>query len=139
MTTPPDLAACQSLIDEGGELQWRQVHPKFVDGDVIAREAFVGTPEATDEVSTTRASVVSGEEAYRHHSDHRGLQTAGSWGIAVHEAQDAQCRVVDDSNCEGVDTPGHSFLDMRDLSKSERRKARNEWAAIATARGRSFP
>lgn len=139
MSTPPNLTACQSLVDTDDELQWRQVHPNFVDGDVVAREAFVGTPGATDEVSTTRASAVSGEEAYRYHSEQLGLGSAGSWGIAADEVQAEQCRVVDDSDCQGVDTPGHSFIDMRSLTKSERRKARTKWASIATKRGRTYP
>lgn len=139
MTPELDLDECQSAVDDGDECQWRQVHPRFVDGTVVSREAFVGTPGASDEISTVRAAVATAEAAYRHHCEVLGLEASGTWAITVAEATQANCQIVDDAACDGVDTPGHSFVDMRALSKSARRTARTELAARATARGRMHP
>ena len=139
MTLQPELESCEFLLEDGDEDQWRQIHPRFLDGDVVSREAFVGTSGASEEVSTTRSSTVTAEEAYRHHSENLKLRTGGSWPVAVDEVGKVGSRVVDDSGCDGVDTPGHSFLDLRGLSKVDRRRARTQLAAHATARGRSFP
>jgi hypothetical protein len=136
--TQPDLEDCQSVLEDGEEDQWRQVHPNFLDGDVVAREAFVGTPGATDEISTARAAVVSAAEACRHHRQTLKLETTGSWPVSVDAANSAGARVIDDSQCEGIATPGHSLIDMRGMTKSDRRKARTELAAHTTARGPSF-
>lgn len=139
MTLDADLDECQTLVEDGEEKQWRQVHPRFIDGEVVSREAFVGTPGASDQVSTARASITTSEEAYRHHREGLGLESDGTWAVTVAEAGEADCRVVDDSACDGVDTPGHSFIDMRGLSKAARRTARTRLAAWATARGRMHP
>lgn len=139
MTPDADLDGCQLIVEDGDESQWRQIHPRFVDGDVISREAFVGTPGASDEVSTARASVTTSEAAYRHHREELGLESCGTWAVTVTEVGEAGCRVIDDAACEGVDTPGHSFLDMRGLSRAARRTARTELATRATTRGRMHP
>jgi hypothetical protein len=136
--TKPDLKECQIILEDLDEDQWRQVHPRFVDGDVVSREAFVGTPGASDEVSTARGAVVSAAAACEHHRQTLGLETAGSWPLSVDQVDRSHSRVVDDSACEGVETPGHSFIDLRGLSKGERREARTALAAHATIRGPSF-
>lgn len=138
MSTGPEPEDCQSILDDPLEDQWRQIHPTFLDGDVVAREAFVGTPGATDEVSTARGALVSAASACTYHRHVLKLETAGSWPVTVSAVTEAGARVIDDSSCDGVDTPGHSFIDLRGLSKAERRRARSELAARATVRGPSY-
>jgi hypothetical protein len=143
MTQPSGDPSCRVRVEDDDELQWRQVHPRYLEkranGPLVSRDAFVGTPAATREVSTARSSVVSAEEAYEYHRDQLGLKTEGAWAVSVREATSVGCPVVDDSECDGVNTPGHSFIDMRALNKSDARKARNELATRANERGRSFP
>ncbi len=137
--TWPDLNQCEAPLDKRKEVQWRQVHPNFVDRGVVARDAFVGTPDATGEVSTVRSATRSAEDAYTFHTVALALSSAGSWGVTVAEADQTGCRCVDDVECEGVDTPGHSYVDMRGLAKASRKVARTELAAVATARGCQHP
>lgn len=135
----PDLTACEFLIEEPSELEWRQVHPTFEEDAVVSTDAFVGSGDSTREVSTARSATSSAEEAFRFHTEERALQSAGTWAVSVSEAVDADCRCIDDSECEGVETPSHSYIDMRALSKAERTAARVALAAAATDRGRRFP
>lgn len=83
-------------------------------------------------------SRISGDRFIHAFSTETGLATAGSWPVSVARVDEVEGRVIDDSACEGVETPGHSFIDLRGLSKSERRKARTELAAYVTARGPSY-
>lgn len=129
------LAECESKIDDVDELQWRQVHPRFVDGDVVSQEAFVGTPGATDEVSSTRSSGVTAAQAYAHFVNVLELSSAGTWAVTVGEVEHGGARCVDDAGCEGQETPAHSYLDLRHLSKAQRKAVRAHLAAAATARG----
>ena len=130
---------CKEVVDADGELQWRQVHPKFVDGGLVSRDAFVGTPAARGEVSTARSSIVTAADAYDFHRNTLSLESAGTWGVTVAEVGLTQCLVIDDSQCDGVDAPGHSYIDMTDLSRAESRKARSVLASLATDRGRRHP
>jgi hypothetical protein len=101
----------------------------------LARDAFVGTSDATREPSITRSSKVTAEVAHRHYVDVLNLESAGTWGVTVTEIGDANCRAVDDSACDEVVVPGHSFIDMRDLPKADAKSARARLATLATARG----
>lgn len=133
------LQECEELIAVDEELQWRQVHPNYVDDGVVARDAFVGTDDATDEVSTVRSSVRTAAQAYDFYVTELALMSAGTWGVNGMEIATSACRAIDDGNCAGVETPGHSFIDMRGLGKKERKLARATLATAATHRGRAHP
>lgn len=133
-----ELKRCEVALDEGPEWLWRQVHPNFVSGDLVSAEAFVGTPEARSEVSTVRSSVRTAEQAFVYHTTDLGLASAGSWAVSVDEVKATGSRAIDDAECDGVETPGHSYVDMRGLEKSDRRIARASLAKRATDRGRQF-
>jgi hypothetical protein len=133
-----DLKSCEVELHDGPERLWRQVHPNFVSGALVSAEAFVGTPNARSEVSTVRSSARTAEQAFVYHTTALGLASAGSWAGSVGEVPAASCRAIDDAACEGVETPGHSYVDMRALGKPDRRLARAMLAARATDRGRQF-
>jgi hypothetical protein len=134
-----DLKSCEVALDDGPEWLWRQVHPNFVSGALVSAEAFVGTPDARSEVSTVRSSARTAEQAFVHHTNELGRPSAGSWAVSVDEVKATGSRAIDDARCEGVTTPGHSYVDVRRLGKSDRKLARAMLAARATDRGRQFP
>lgn len=131
------LRDCESEISDSDAVQWRQVHPNYVDGDLVSMEAFVGTPDATRQVSTAQEAQVTAQEA---HEEYVALNpSAGSWPVAVSDIEDAGCRCVDDSSCPDSQLTGHSYIDMRHLEKKPRKGARMKLAAAATASGRTYP
>jgi hypothetical protein len=134
-----DLKSCEVELHDGSERLWRQVHPHFVSADLVSSEAFAGTPNARSEVSTVRSSARTAEQAFVYHTTDLGLASAGSWAVSVDEVNATGSRAIDDAACDGVETPGHSYVDMRALGKSDRRLARAMLAARATDRGRQFP
>lgn len=131
----PQLRDCESLLHEGPELQWRQVHPTFLKNGVVSQEAFVGTPHDRDQVSTVRSVRRSAEEAHAHYTEVLGLASAGTWATSVDEVQSTTCRVVDDEACDEVEVPGHSYIDLRGLTKAAKKAARLELARVAQLRG----
>lgn len=133
-----ELEPCELVLEGDAERLWRQVHPEFVQGDMVLAGAFVGTPTARSKVSTVRSSVRTAKQAFDHHTT-LDLTSAGSWPITVEEVNLVGCRAIDDAACEGVETPGHSYIDMRGLSKRDRKLARATLARGATERGRQFP
>jgi hypothetical protein len=141
------LIDCEGTVDRGEELEWRQVLPNYiieeVDGGLhVENLAF---QDDTRCVSTSRESIVSAEEAYVYRVTVEGKESAGTWAVSVSEVGEVICRVIDDSNCDGVDTPGHSYIDMRHLDGSSknagnrRKQVRQHLAARATTRGRQHP
>jgi hypothetical protein len=133
-----ELEPCELVLEDKAERLWRQVHPEFVQGHVVLAGAFAGTPRDRSKVSTVRSSVRTAKQAFDHYTT-LSLTSAGSWAITVDEVNVAGCRAIDDAECEGVETPGHSYIDMRGLSKPARRVARATLAQRATQRGRQFP
>jgi hypothetical protein len=140
---PPEqetpLRSCEKVVPDSDELQWREVHPQWVADGLIARDAFVGVHTSRAEVSTVRSSRRTAEQAHLHYVEHLGLQSAGTWAVAVGEVLEVDGRVVDDSACDDVDTPGHSFIDLRSLTRPQQKAARVHLAARATSRGRQYP
>lgn len=136
----PALEDCESLIEMGDELQRRQIKAQHlddgVDGQHITPLAF---QDDTRCVSTSRSSQTSAADAYDYHVNVAGLASEGTSAASVAEIQAASCRAVDDQTCDGVVTPAHSYIDMRGLSKNQRKTARVELATRATARGRQHP
>lgn len=137
--TPPELDDCEALVEAADELQWRQVHPNWVDGDLVSSQAFKGTSRAPDEVSTARAAKVTAADAFHHYTTELHLASAGTWAVTIAEVTSTACRTIEDGECDDVPTPGHSYIDMRELSKQQRKAARTELARLATIRRRQHP
>lgn len=123
--------------EEGGELLWRQVHPKYTDGGIITEQAFQSTSSDPRRLSCSRESLQTAQGAFEHHTQKLELQSAGTCAVTVDEAIEAGTRPVDDSNVQEQvpPTPGHTYLDYRGLSKQDRSFARDELALFATERG----
>lgn len=135
-STGSDLRDCESVVEEGAELQWRQVHPTFLKNGVVSQEAFVGTPQDRDQASTVRSSKRTADEAYAHHTGALQLSSAGTWAASVDEITQVGCRVIDDADCDDVDVPGHSYIDFAGLTKAAKKAARFELARLAQLRGK---
>jgi hypothetical protein len=140
----PELADCEEEIGaDGVELLWRQVKRNQIDetDGHVTGDAF---QEDGQRVSVSRSTVVSPAQAFTYHTN-VGRQSAGTWAVSVAEVGEAACRVIDDSACEDVDTPGHAYIDMRHLAgdgkqvKNLRRSVRATLAIRASARGRQYP
>ena len=91
MSDEHPIQHCEAEINDGHELQWRQVHPRFLDGEMVSQEAFVGVPGSTSEVSTARASIQTAEQSHLHYVNTLGLQSAGTWAVSVTEAHEGGC------------------------------------------------
>jgi hypothetical protein len=80
---------------------------------------------------------VTAEEAWHRYVFVLGLQSLGTYGLAVSEAQAAGCTAGDDS--DEMDKPhDHAFVEMPDLSPRQQKRIARELAAAATQRGALF-
>ena len=143
----PALRPLEVDITVASERLWRQVHPNNVKSNIVNSEAFlevdaaafVGTPEARYEVSTSMASVVSAQEAHEHFI--QTLESAGSYMVTVADVVAAHSRAIDDSatyTSEG-DVVGHAIIDLRGMPRTLQRRARSHLAHVATQHGSQFP
>jgi hypothetical protein len=135
----PALQDCEELVEEVTELQWRQVIPRFVSEEgnklVVAEEAFQSGSDR--KISVARSCKVTAADAYALKEN-----SAGTWAVSVGEVierSDGWSRVIDDSECPEVETPGHSYIDARVMDGEQRRRLREELARDATERGRQYP
>lgn len=134
-------------LADPGETLWRQVHPNNVKLGVLNGEAFtevdqaafVGTPDAKYEVSTSMASAVSAQAAHEHYVLKN--KSDGSYMVTLADVTASNSRAIDDSATytnEG-DVVGHAFIDFRGMPKKLQRRARSHLAHAATHYGRKFP
>src|SRR4051812_26746092 len=100
MTTPvwASLQTCEQVIAPSDERLWRQIHPNWLDGDLVSTEAFAGTSASRDRVSTARETVVSAKQAHDEYV-RSGFASSGTWAVLANEVHRANCRSVDDADC----------------------------------------
>ncbi|GAA1063528.1 hypothetical protein GCM10009574_011390 [Streptomyces asiaticus] len=124
------------IVDEGERL-WRQVNPAWIQEGRVTSQLFSPTPKDTGEVSVCRASKVSAESSYEHHTEVLGYKSVGVYSVDVVEVEDVGLRAVDDSQVNDGDErpPGHSYIDFKSASGNQRKKRASKLRDKAEKRG----
>lgn len=91
------------------EVLQRQVHPSQLDPvKVVSKAAF--KPDPTGMLSTLRQRV-SPAEAFRRHVEESHLDSVGTWGVSVAEAEAQSAPAWDDEFCDGLPAD-HASVDF---------------------------
>lgn len=126
-------------VPASDELLWRQVHPKHIDGDQISKLAFLPSPKDEGELSVNRASIVTAQEAFEYYTVNLGYESVGVQAVSAQEVTSQSLRVIDDSNTEQTQSPGHAFVDYRAVeTKNKRARIASQLRDHAIARGWQF-
>lgn len=104
--------ADRTLLTDRDEVQFRQVHPHFFDGEPTAG-AFRPGSNDDGELSVAREALTTAVGAYERHTN-RGRQSMGTWGVTVGEAKAAALDTFADPQ---PDDEAHSFIDFDGLGK----------------------
>jgi hypothetical protein len=118
------------------EALYRQVHPRWVDDGVPSHQAFTPTTKDAGQLSITRGSLTTAEDAYKHYTTVLNLDSAGTWAVTVGEADATGLKCFDEHM---DDVPAHGFIDFRGLSRRNAKKKGMILAAYARERGRLYP
>ena len=113
-------------ITDQEERLWRQVHPIWIHDGRVTSQVFSPTPKDSGEVSVTRASLVSPEDAHQHHTETLGLKSIGVYCVDVAEVQEVDLRAVDDSQVDDGEErpPAHAFVDFKAVESPKQQKKR---------------
>lgn len=137
--TRVELGDGEQLMSSESELVFRQVTQHMFDGDRIATTAFGPSTADRDMPSYSRSTVVTAQDSRDWHTQNAKSPSLGVWGITVGEVIDSGRYVVDDSRCSLDDgqkrSPGHCFVDFRELSKPQKKEVRAQLYFHAIARG----
>lgn len=133
----PPLLEGEDLIEPTDELLWRQINPRFFHDGIIGELAFRAREEEQFQLSVSRSSKVSAQQAYEHHTCVVGRESAGVAALSAIEVYETGSRAVDDFETQTSEppTPAHAYVDCRLMTKAERKDFREECAAVATDRG----
>lgn len=143
----PELSQGEELLTDPNERLWRQVHPQRISEGVISSEAFEPGRSDAKQLSCSRESKVSAEEAYAHYTLELRMQSAGVAAISVQDVESgapipgnesavASLRAVDDTASGGSDLPpGHTYVDFRPLGSARAAKKAKQLAFLAHKRG----
>lgn len=117
-TDGPNLRPGELEISNGDEKIWRQVNPGWIHDGRVSSQLFRPTPKDTGEVSVTRSSMVTPEEAYHHHTVALGFASVGVFCVEIGEVNQVDLGVIDDSRVDdGVNRPpGHAYVDFKPVA-----------------------
>lgn len=134
------LVEGEELVEVSEEKLWRQVNPRWWSDGIVAELAFRARDEENYQLSVSRESKVSAEDAFRFHTQTLSRHSAGVAAVTTEEVVQAGCRTVDDEEAQvsSPPTPGHAYIDNRGFTKSQRADIREELADYATIRGLVF-
>ena len=143
------MAASDNVLDhddtrlrERDEVLFRQVHPKQMDGDIPGSGAFKPSTNDEGRMSVDRSSITSPEGSFTLHTESKGLQSQGVWGVSVgeFESKDVVCHAdpIAESDHDPAN-PAHALANFGQQTKSAIRKTALALKEFALTRGRFHP
>jgi hypothetical protein len=121
----PGLVEGEVEIEDRNESLWRQVNSAWVDGDTVAKLAFLPSEKDQLKLSVCRSSKVSAREAYEEYTRDLGLTSVGVLALTTADVITCGLRTIDDKN--SIDPPdpcpsGHSYIDFRRIATNSAMK-----------------
>lgn len=126
-------------LEDPEELLHRQVHPSFLQNGRVSSQAFRPTPKDEGELSVSRGSLTTAEEAYQLHTEEKKLKSVGVWSVTVGECSGIGLPSFPDPLEDAPPDRAHAVVSFKDLGSTAADKASSRLAAFARARGRQHP
>lgn len=129
-----ELVEGESQIVDQDLLIYRQITEHLMHGSSVATHAFTGAKVDAGKPSYARSDVVTAQESRDWHTAIAKSPSLGVWALTAGEVIVARSRVIDDSAtalAEGENrSPGHCYVDARNLDRLALKELRAElWAA----------
>lgn len=138
MTDFPPLEPNEAEIPASDELLFRQVTTNTWNEKARVPSSLAFGPMPVDEgkPSLARSSVVTAQESRDWHTKNARSPSLGVWAVTAREVVDEESRSVDDAKVEPTEgkSPGHCFVDYRNLDKPTRKELRGALLAKALER-----
>jgi hypothetical protein len=106
----------KEFVIEDDEKLWRQIHPTWLDGDIVTKLAFLPGASDDGQLSVSRESKVTAEGAFKEFVEDFGNESIGVLATNVVDAIHSSLRVVDDADSPTAPNPtpkGHAYIDFR--------------------------
>jgi hypothetical protein len=97
----------------------RQVHPSWIQAGRPTSQAFKPTPKDEGLLSVSRGAKTTAAAAFELHTNGKGCQSIGVWGLTVANCSDLKLNVHEDPLQEPVPDPAHSVIDFRGLTDKD--------------------
>ena len=133
-----ELTDGESLMASEDELIYRQITKHLMHGSNVATHAFTGSTSDAGKPSYARSGMISAQESRDWHAAHANSASLGVWGVTVGEVAVAKSHVIDDSATPlgpgKVRSPGHCYVDARELDRLALKDLRAQLWSAAMAR-----
>ncbi|MDN4638824.1 hypothetical protein QCD70_01070 [Agreia sp. PsM10] len=133
-----ELTDGESLMASEHELIYRQITEHLMHGTNVATHAFTGATADAGKPSYARSATVSAQESRDWHAANAKSASLGVWGLTVGEVIIANSHVIEDSKAplsQGkVRSPGHCYVDARELDRLALKDLRAQLWSAAMAR-----
>lgn len=129
-------------LQDSAELLFRQIHPSFVEMGEPSSAGFKPTPKDDGKLSVDRSSIFSPAQSYDLHTNAKGLQSVGTYGLTVSEFKEeaVPCHAdpIPATNTE-VGNPAHAVGDFNAHSSGKQKTIAKRLKQKALARGQLHP
>ena len=116
-------------------LLYRQVHPNWIEDDLLTSQTFAPTPKDELRLSVYDGDGVSASSSWVHYTS-QGLLSSGVVAVTLEECECLGLRVIPDPR---PGSPHHALIDFTGLSGGQRKRRAQRLTAAAEERGWLFP
>ena len=128
-------------LDDGDEILYRQIHPKFYEDSYPVSSQFVPTPKDEGKLSVDRSSLTDAAGAHARYTGN-GFQSAAVYGVTVSEfgAEKLSCH-SDPLAADGklAANPAHAYADFTAFTGTQQKNIGKRLRNVAVTRGRLHP
>lgn len=125
-------ATCEQIISTQDELYLRQILPKHYDpfAKQVSELVFQLSSQDAGKLSGARSSKQTPEGAHAERLA-LGRETVGTCSVPIPLVTAVGANTIDDSDCAGVQTKGHVYIDLQGVLKPPMRLMRLAFAKAA--------
>lgn len=124
-------------IEDESEIQFRQVHPSWIENDLPSRLAFIPTKKDENLLSMDRSATTTAKDSFDDFIA-MGLSSGAVFGLTPQEFSEGPY-VVDCYESPLPHNPHHSHADFGNMTNGEKKTKSQELRRQAISRGKLHP
>jgi len=119
------------------EIQFRQIHPKWMESDGPSRQAFIPMRNDDGKLSLDRSATTTAEDSFNNYIG-LGLCSGGVYGLTPSEFE-GKPNPVECFESPLANNPHHSHADFNGLTRSQKKKKSQYLRIMAINRKMLYP
>ena len=128
-------------LSDDEEVLFRQVHPRFMQGDAPSSQSFMPTPKDDNKLSVDRSALTTAKDSHGLYTGN-GFESVAVYGLTVGEFREQEIPCIGnplDASDGIAANPAHALADYEAHAPSRQKTKAKRLKQKALARGRLYP